>query len=509
MTDPNQPTNERPLPRLTANSTDTTDQQSEAPQVKHRRSLRMQQPTSLRSECSVYPAHNVNLDGPRPRALLRRKRASLPSWAVERPQIGFMLDQGFGRYAEKLRNHYITSYDWSFQKGWPILVLFVLPFFFGEVAHARLVDVNAAQSAAQLSSKNMAAAYDLLWIEDFPTYINVVSRLTAFVGVISLLRTFWKMYNKGSENGGMALGQLVPPLMLITFLSAPGGLAVPLSAMKDAIVDFNETALQAIALGDAYAEAEALSSYPAVLSPQTKQCEQFPPGEQQIDCMNVVAGIGKQLIAADRKKFGDKKWIDDKEKSINQLASGETNVKNPGLLDTGAGFLKGFGEFLWSFAEEIVMLWMQALSYGFQNLFQIALILTSLLAPIAMYMSMSDLGMMPIYAFVTGITGIGQIIFWFNITGGIAASAFVKSSGILQLAFSMFLGLFSPFLALALSAAGGFAIWSMLLQGLSLGAGVAAGGSAPNSESGGSRGRRGRESRDRGSRGRRGRESRM
>lgn len=379
-------------------------------------------------------------------------------------------EEGFIYYSEAVKAKWKRTHDWSVRKGWPIIFLCFLGLFAVDKSLAK-INVEAIQKAAFLSSKGFSESFDVLWIENFPGWYTAISLLVTGVGVIAILRLGFVLYTSSQTLGGFPVRVFAGPVAVLFFINA-GLLPTTAKAIRDALMEFNDEALQVIALADKFDQAQSYASYPAALSPQIKQCEGLPPGEEQGLCFNVAAEIGSEMIKADKERFPDNpKWLKEREETVTKIGSiaggTVTDLKTTDAQLFAQGVLDGIGEVLWTIVDAAITGWMKAIANGVFLGLEIAMILTALASPIAVYLSLSDLGMKPIYGVLIGMASLGQMGFWLNVVIGIASTGFVNGGGIVQVGFYIFMGIFSPLIALALAAGGGFALWTMLLQILS------------------------------------------
>lgn len=161
---------------------------------------------------------------------------------------------------------------------------------------------------------------------------------------------------------------------------------------------------------------------------------------------------------------------------------------NGGTLDTLNNFVQGIwgvisnpseaaqsviqGEFAASvfrnIAIPILRFVLSSLQWGFVNILEAALLLTALVAPLAMGLSLLPLQGRPIVAWLISFCSLLAMQLGYNIVVGLAAIVIVHSHGELatDIAFLFFLALFAPILAVLISSGGGIAIYQGITQNL-------------------------------------------
>lgn len=104
-----------------------------------------------------------------------------------------------------------------------------------------------------------------------------------------------------------------------------------------------------------------------------------------------------------------------------------------------------------------------ACSTAFQALIEISFLLTGLIGPIPVALSLLPVGAKPIYAWITAFFSLGLAKLCFNICVGLTALTFVTAGVNNTLVLAIALGLLSPILALSLASGGGILIFNAIV----------------------------------------------
>lgn len=367
-------------------------------------------------------------------------------------------------------------YDWTWKTWWPIL----FPFCFAHgiiavtlvPANAQVggqsnpiggsIDVKAIDRAAQLSSQDVAQAFDLFWLDTLPGWMKIIQLSLAFVAIIGIGWLAIHLAKKADSTGSFPWETLVLPAVLVLLVTGTDTSTRLARSVRDVLNSMNDQVLSITGANSTIEEAKALQSYPAVMSAQIKQCEGVPPGELQGVCFNAAAQVGSDLLEIDRQRFGNQEWIDDRQKSLDQLrqplASGSVN---PGVNPAP---LASFADTFMSTAEEFLMHILAFLSDGVQFLLEYGYIVTALALPLAIYISFTPMGVQGLAIWMIAMSSLGMVKFYYNVSTAIAANVLINSNGAMHLVFGFVTGILSPILAYVLAGGGGIAIMFAVLQ---------------------------------------------
>jgi hypothetical protein len=179
-------------------------------------------------------------------------------------------------------------------------------------------------------------------------------------------------------------------------------------------------------------------------------------GTELVECWDAKKEQAQAIVTA----------AEEKAKSPLQPLRDFANVlwKNtvPGQIGTAVQLVNDPGSVFRENAIPIIRFILYALQWGFVNILEAALLLTSLFAPIAIGLSLLPLQGRPIWAWLTGFISLFGVQLGYNIIVGLAAVVLVKSGAELasDVAFLFFLSIFAPALAILIAGGGGIAIYN-------------------------------------------------
>jgi hypothetical protein len=106
--------------------------------------------------------------------------------------------------------------------------------------------------------------------------------------------------------------------------------------------------------------------------------------------------------------------------------------------------------------------WMMAIGMGFQWCIEISLLLTSLLGPIAVALTLLPVGQKAIFAWAIGFYTVGFTKLSYNIICGLVATIVLNSGNDDPMIFAFITAILAPILSMAIAAGGGMAIFNSL-----------------------------------------------
>lgn len=344
------------------------------------------------------------------------------------------------------------TYDWSWRLWWkPITFmcfLHGLATFIHIPAHANSVKV--ARRIAQLESKSTSAAFDAFWIDTMPDWLWLIRVSLAFLGFIGVAWYAVWLSGKADSRGYYPWRDLVFPIVLVGLISSGDYMATIGKSVRDVMNTTGEEVLALVGSQSKVEQAQALKSYPVIMSAQMKQCEGQPPGELQSTCFQAAGEVLGQVISVDRERFGNQQWLDNQEEVAGKVTAG-TQQKFLGIdvpnVDVGAALMSGI--------EEGLMIILDALGEGFQFIIESGYLLTALLLPIALLSGLSPLQAMGPLSWISSMVGIGAIKFLYNVVVAIGADLLITTGGALYVVFGIVSAVLAPLLAVGLAGGGG------------------------------------------------------
>ncbi|WP_204141025.1 hypothetical protein [Halomicronema sp. CCY15110] len=332
-------------------------------------------------------------------------------------------------------------------------------------------------------SEDINAIYDLQWQQIFTTvaseggfslYGLLVDLARVFaVGalVIFMMRFVYAIVHEGDYQEPVRM--LIWPLVVVLFLSDDGQLlAAGTRALRAELNDVASGVLEVTALNinleQAVRGALAKGVIGVETSAQIQQCQTLI-GESQIECLESAY----QQIEATIGAF-EENWIVDAAGNIagsipflaqtRSAIEGAVEAYNTSGGDVGQVLPGFFGGFVGSQTRAIIFSLLTAFQWGFVNLIQISMLLTGLVAPIALAASLLPFGGKPIFAWLTGFFSLGFVQIMYNIIVGFAAVVIVNANTFDTNGYLVLISVLAPALAIALASGGGLAIFSILLS---------------------------------------------
>ena len=320
--------------------------------------------------------------------------------------------------------------------------------------------LNIVQNSANLL-QNTVAEWNNLWNVVFQPTGQLWSSICQFsliIAGLSLVYTAIKALPDILNDGqwSQLAGLFVTPLMIVVFLSNGGSLGAgsvrlvrgigygQISSMVQQQVAGQtfQVALQAMQQNAAGSNA-LLQIY--------SSCNGLPPAQRQ-DCLNDPAKAQQA-----------------------QQAMAQLGITSPpflgNILADPLGAITG-----------ILMVILYGVQWAFVNCVEAALVMTGLLFPIAFALSILPINPKPLYAWFVAIFALFSIELSYNIVTGLVATVSLNAAtagGPMQsgqdVAFAIFLSVFSPVLSVALGSGGGIAIFQ---QGQSAIRGAISGGTS-------------------------------
>jgi hypothetical protein len=303
------------------------------------------------------------------------------------------------------------------------------------------VNGSAILDDGKRAAEATAAAFDGLWndVLNGGLYKAIVS-IAIFFALVALcawLITWYKALVEGDEP--RAFGELIWVIIVIFLLSGEGtplrnvtlGMRQVVNKTNNALLD---NAIQNIKLQEAFQQVvtrgAASDNAQAIIS----QCASISDSASKDACMTDAIAKAKQMGS----RGNDQNWFD----NFFQKFSVESLVQNTIMLA-----IRG---------------WLMAIGAGFQWCIEISLLLTSLLGPIAVGLTLLPVGQKAIFAWGLGFYTVAFTKLSYNIICGLVATIVLNSGSDDSLLFAFITGILAPILSMAIAAGGGMAIFNSL-----------------------------------------------
>lgn len=291
------------------------------------------------------------------------------------------------------------------------------------------------------ASSVIAESFDQMWADVIKSGGGLYGAL-ANLGMLFAVGTlvFWSVsYAKAllEDNYFKSAEEMVWVLVVTALLANQGQLlATGTLALRGIINQVNQTVLastsSSISLQDAYKQIMQETGKQDVAQGLVSQCASIADPEQQKACLD-NAKAQSQQIAGGQQSSGFQKFLDDV----------------GGILQTNLLTMAARG-------------WLMAFGIAFQWVVEVSMLLTGLLAPLAVGGSLLPIGQKAIFAWLTGFFSVGIVKLSFNIICGLVATIVLNAGDSDPMIFAFATSVLAPILSLALAAGGGMAVFSSL-----------------------------------------------
>ena len=348
--------------------------------------------------------------------------------------------------------------------------LFTLPLLFAQASTIQdCVSPFFSKSDFVLScgaaiSEQMSKAWDDTW-DVFITnpngiYIALVNigRIFALFSIVLFIYNFLR--NMLADEGYHALSDLIWPIIVILlFVNDASLLRQSTSAMRGII---NQTNTEVLTLADTSLQFEQnleevvdFASAQQTIRDIRAQCNGIPDNAQLIACLEGAQVQAQVVIASYNAKYAESIWS----KSLLDLV--QTGITN--LLSTPQRALELAGTVVNSGISLVVEAFLASLQIAFQYLIELSFLLTAMLGPLALGLTLSPMGGKPLYGWLIAFFSVGLAKLYFNVITAILVTMIHKAGPLDLMADMILLGLLSPVLAFGMAAGGGMAIFNGVL----------------------------------------------
>ncbi|MEM8604255.1 MAG: hypothetical protein AAGF24_10520 [Cyanobacteria bacterium P01_H01_bin.121] len=269
------------------------------------------------------------------------------------------------------------------------------------------------------------------------------------------------------DNTFRSLNEIIWPLLVILLLSNEGAILRELSVgVHNVINSTNNDVIAAVnKLSNFETDLGEITSYPAAkdeINSILKQCDLAPNLETKKQCVVNAEQEINIIIAAYKKTNPQGKWV----KNLQQYAQdalqslknslNHADGKNWGLsaLNLGSDALL-----------KVMELFFAAFQTAFQYIMEAAFILTAMMAPIFVSVTLLPVGAKAIYTWLTAMFSIGMFKLCLNVIMALCIQVTYSFGPSMHLTNVVLLGLLSPILAFALAAGGGMSIFKSFISG--------------------------------------------
>jgi len=314
---------------------------------------------------------------------------------------------------------------------------------------------------AQCISNAVSESWDYTWQVILSGHLyHSLNNIGVFIAAGCLALWCLNFAKKWIEGDGTpwVLQELIWPMVAIILLANGGSNMTHLSrSMRDFFNAQNQKVLATVSaektLEETLAELGDFATVDAKISQLRDQCNGTTDNDKLVQCLKDNQA---QL----------QKYIDEY-KRVHPKSNPSLLQRLQGAIDAAKGlptdFLIKASNVGLMVPMVFIMALMSSLQWCFQMLVECGMLLTALLAPLALGASLLPFGAKPIYAWFLSFWSLALCKLSYNIVSGITAIAIYKLADTNTMGTAIFFGLFAPILAIAMATGGGMAIFNGVL----------------------------------------------
>ena len=330
---------------------------------------------------------------------------------------------------------------------------------------------------SQQAAQSMADSMEELWTSVITPESSIyaeMARLGVVFAVGSMVLWGIKIVQDFVDGGSTSfLHELIWPLIVIHFLAGNGlHLAQMTLGIRAALHNVNQELVTNVSAGyslqEAFDTAKARGAAQAEIGALIRQCQALS-GRKQTECIRHAAAQAEEIIQ-NYNLEGD--WVTN---LINRVVGAISEARAEDATDEGDILSEAGDDLRTVFSplnaligaanQSVVRGLLLACQQAFQQSFELALLLTGLLGPLALGGSLLPLPVKPLIAWITGMFSIGVAKLCLNIVVGFGAAIVAQSDAGDPLWFLLFIGFLAPTLAMSIAAGGGMAVWNIVSEG--------------------------------------------
>lgn len=322
-----------------------------------------------------------------------------------------------------------------------------------------------ALSCGAAMANQVAQGWDQTW-DLFITQPNGIYMALVNIGrifaLISIVFFIYQFLQKVlSDESYHALSDLIWPVIVIILLSNNAALLRQSSTAIRAVI--NQANTEVLALADSSLKFEKhleevvnFTTAENQIRDLRSQCNGIPNNEQLIICLEEAQRRAQTVVDVYTTIYPDTIWA---KRLLNFVGEAINDLKeNPSLaLNIGAASITN------SLVQITVETLLAAFQSAFQYLIELSFLLTAMLGPLALGLTLSPLGGKALYAWVIAFFSVGLAKLCFNIITAMVVTMIYESGPLDPLVDLLLLGLLAPVLAFGMAAGGGMAIFNGVL----------------------------------------------
>jgi hypothetical protein len=323
-------------------------------------------------------------------------------------------------------------------------------------------------------SQKVAESWDQTWsIALSGGLYTALNNFGIFIAVACMtlwLLNFARKWIEEEASTPWVFTELIYPVLVVVLLSGGGNNLAQLSqGMRDALNFFNEQTIQVVAnrmdLEKTMTELADYASVNAYIGNVRSQCNTITDNAKLSECLKLQNEALQGVLSVYRSKYGATLYTKRIEDQINTARRDPGEALQSGAISTVNIALSPL--------VSLVTLVMVALQGAFQHLIEVSMLLTAVMAPLAVGASLLPFGAKPIFAWFTAFWSLGLCKLSYNVICGLTAIAIYKTGSTETLVSAIFFGVLSPILAIAMASGGGMAIFNGILAASATVTGIA------------------------------------
>ena len=279
------------------------------------------------------------------------------------------------------------------------------------------------------------------------------------------------------NNGSTAfLHEIIWPMIVVLFLAGNGGILADLTiGMRGLLHRTNQELLVQVsnkfALDEAFQKAKDNNAAQTQIGAWLQQCQALT-GQKQIACLETARVQSEATI--NKYNLEGNLWTD----LVGRIGDAIEQAKNTSGNEVLQGVVSyvsaPLGALIGAANQSIMRTVLVGTQIAFQQSFEISLLMTALLGPIALGMSLLPVDAKAFVAWITAMFSIGVAKLSLNIMTGVAATLVANAGAGDHFWFLVYSAFMAPVLAMSLAAGGGMATWSAIVAGQEQATGLAA-----------------------------------
>ncbi|WP_156114228.1 hypothetical protein [Myxosarcina sp. GI1] len=294
-----------------------------------------------------------------------------------------------------------------------------------------------------------------------------ISSLIVSFTFLAFALAFWK--SLATNQWQIAFEQYLWMGIVIILLNNNGAMLVPVvKAMRSIAIEqtqiIYEINISGVAIEEALKDILVTSDIKQQIAVEFRACE-AKTGEQQLECVRQVGELAEEKISQAEQEWGALAGL--RRLSDRVVQNVQDIIDDPTQMIGGLGRLTLDGPIVGTIAQAIIHQFLKLCQWGFANLFELALAMTGLYAPVAVALSAVPVPTKFLWYWLISFLSIAVAVWSYAITVGMVGWVVARSGTqtYADTGFLLLIGLFAPCLSWVLARGGGIAIWQSATSG--------------------------------------------